>query len=306
MLAAILRTLGLGAILTALSEVWFYPVRDVNLAVLSVYYGVIAYTAWLVCARFGLRTWAGAWWGACLFGFMIEGIPVPVLYEALPFTILWTSMAWHALISVTLGLWLFRRVMTRATPVQAVGFCAVSGVYLGIFAVELWSVPVDDAPWVWQPVQVFAMQMLWGWALFMAGHIAIDFSARQTVRPARWELPAFGGLSVLAYAAGPMFLLFPVSLVLPVLVVLAVWMIRCDGSAGAAPVLVQLVNWRPALTRYIASIAIPLGAIATYAALSAADLQLESSALHIIWAGPVALILTGWSAWQTVRPRETT
>jgi hypothetical protein len=34
----------------------------------------------------------GAFWGAALFGVLIEGIPVAVLYQSLPFSILWTSL----------------------------------------------------------------------------------------------------------------------------------------------------------------------------------------------------------------------
>lgn len=298
--ATALRLIGLGAILAAVSEVWFYPVAlDAHVFWLCAFYAPLAYTAWLALAHTRVRTWAGAFWGACLFGFFVEGIPVAVLYEAIPFSIFWTSISWHAIISTALGLWLFRRVAARGSVVVQIAAFAVAGVYLGAWSVELWSLQTDGSPWVWTPTTDIAWQMLSGWVLFVGGHIAFDLASRFTAVPARWELPMFGALTGLAFGAGMLIAAFPVSLILPVLAALAVWMMHRDGQGGAtaaAPFLVRLSALRVPMTAYVLSLIVPVAAIATYSELAAADVQLESSAFHILWAGPVSLTLLVWSA----------
>ncbi len=305
LIAMTLQVIGLGAVLAAISEVWFYPVSlDAHVLWLCAFYGPLAYTAWFIMAQTRVRTWGGAFWGACLFGFFVEGIPVPVLYEAIPFTILWTSISWHALISAALGLWLFRKLMARGRPLAQITGCALAGAYLGAWSVELWSLRTDGGPWVWTSTNVFAVQMLAGWGMFVIGHLALDGAARFSVKPARWELPVFAALTSVAFAVGMLIAVFPLSLILPLLAALACWIMRRDGQSvqsPTSPVLVRLSNSRGSVPGYTVSALIPLCAILTYNVLNVNDIQLESSAIHIMWAGPAGLVLVVWSMGRVLR-----
>lgn len=160
-IAMILRILGLGAVLSMMSELWYYPV-DLKPETLTIclFYGPIAYVAWLVAAQTRIRTWVGAIWAAFLMGFLVESIPVPFFFSALPFTIVWTSMAWHGLISVTLGLWAFRYLAAHRSSLTLAVFCLGLGAYFGLATVELWTIPTDDAVWTWVSLEELALQWM--------------------------------------------------------------------------------------------------------------------------------------------------
>lgn len=303
-MAALLRIIGLGAILSAVSEVWFYPVDfHLGLLELCLYYGVIAYVCWLLAARVGAASVAAGFIAACLFGYLIEGVPVGVLYSALPFTIVWTSMAWHALIAAGVGLFGFRRIMARGSALYQILFCATFGIYLGLVTVELWTIPNDGDPWVWPDIFEYWAQQLAGWAIFIAGHIALNLSARYSVRPAPWELPVFGGLMAVMFAIQNLILWFPFSLILPPLTALCVWLLWRARGPQPAPLLVRLTNWSVPITAIMVSLMIPVAATLTHLTLATYDLRFEGSALHILWAGPVSIGLFIWSAAGALRTK---
>ena len=306
--AILLRFLGLGAILTTVSEIWFYPVVlwgvDGNVFGLTLYYGLFAYVGWLLCVRLRITSWVGAFAAACLMGFFIEGIPVPVVYEAIPFTIFWTSISWHALISAALGVWGFRVLFARAGRSMQILCCLLAGLYLGAWSVELWSLREFAGPeWVWTPVEPVAFQMAVGWLVFIAGHWALDLAARFTLRPAAWELPVFGFATAGLFAAGYLIALFPISLILPVLSALFIWVIARDGTTEGelSPWMVRLSNLRVGFEGYLISGLVPVVAILVYAMLARFDVQLEAAAIHIIWAGPVSIVLVVLAFWRSVR-----
>lgn len=205
------------------------------------------------------------------------------------------------------GLWLFRRVSARGSVLVQIAAFVVAGVYLGAWSVEMWSLRIDGGPWVWTPTTDVAWQMLSGWALFVGGHIALDLASRFTVVPARWELPVFATLTALAFGAGMLMAVFPLSLILPVLAGLSFWMMRRDGqgsATAAAPFLVRLSALRVPMTAYVLSLIVPVAAVATYHELAVADVQLESSAFHILWVGPASLALLVWSTARILTGRR--
>lgn len=87
--------------------------------------------------------WPATWWqaviGGALVGWVIEGAVVAAVYEAPPFSFLWTSVAWHGPVDVALGLWLLPRLLRRDVkgwfaPAWFVG----AGALIGFWA--LWTV----------------------------------------------------------------------------------------------------------------------------------------------------------------------
>ena len=63
-------------------------------------YGVVVVAVVGLLQRIAPSTWLGVFLGGALLGWTIEGIVVTTTYEALPFSISFTGLAWHALISV--------------------------------------------------------------------------------------------------------------------------------------------------------------------------------------------------------------
>ncbi|MEL7461645.1 MAG: hypothetical protein AAFX45_13290 [Pseudomonadota bacterium] len=76
---------------------------------------------------------------AALVGFVIEGTVVPAVYEAVPLSYLWTSVAWHGPITVGLGIFLMPRLLARLGPVQ-MGLTAIAaGLGWGIWTTWVWE-----------------------------------------------------------------------------------------------------------------------------------------------------------------------
>jgi hypothetical protein len=87
---------------------WTTPAPDlrlVDLALTWAAYSVAAGAALSAVIWSGLGGWRAAFLGGALLGLQIEGAVVGTMYDALPAQLVWTPLAWHALISglVVLG-----------------------------------------------------------------------------------------------------------------------------------------------------------------------------------------------------------
>ena len=274
--------LGAGLVLAALSELAFYPLEDAAAWGLAMAYGGLALPA-LVAALivrpgpWGLAVCAG------MFGVMAEGIVVPVLYEAPPFSILWTSIAWHGLISAGLGLWLWRRAARRgwgAAAILALGL----GALMGLWGAWSWPVMGEGAG--------YAAQIALAGATMAAGHLLIG---RAGVPAAGRRLGLGCAVAVLAlWAAGYGFALFPISLILPALLglsCLALWW----GARGRA-VKAWLAPVPPA--RHAALLLVPVAAIPVQAGLASHAPGWE---LNAHWALVTCALGGGLWAWALGR-----
>ncbi|MBA4352700.1 MAG: hypothetical protein C0427_15820 [Rhodobacter sp.] len=117
---------------------WTTPAPDlrlVDLVFTLAAYSVAAGAALSAVIWSGLGGWRAAFLGGALLGFQIEGAVVGTMYDAFPAQLVWTPLAWHALISglVVLGggMALARGVLWRQVAgLVAVGvFGAVWGLY---------------------------------------------------------------------------------------------------------------------------------------------------------------------------------
>lgn len=63
-------------------------------------YSLLAFVFLTILMRFRVRTVWALFLAGAVFGWMTEGIVVQTAYEDLPFSLSFTGLAWHALISV--------------------------------------------------------------------------------------------------------------------------------------------------------------------------------------------------------------
>jgi len=93
-------------------------------------YCVVVYLVLLLVRRFQVvDAWRLLLAGA-IAGWLVEGAVVATVYEALPFSIVWTGLAWHATISVVVGWYLLPRAL-RGGGWRALLAAAPLGVFLG-------------------------------------------------------------------------------------------------------------------------------------------------------------------------------
>ena len=285
----------IGAILTAASEIWFYQIRlGPELIALVLIYGLFGYLFLLTLRLFQARAFATLFVAAGMFGFFIEGVPVPQLYLNLPFSIAWTSLAWHALFTVSLAYYLYRRVMAHSRWRAAVALNLGLGVAMGVWNAYLWNVIEDEAAgtisYAWHPVGEFAVQFLVGWALFMGGHLLLNRFAPQPVRPGPSEFLFFLGLAMLAWLLGNFLPFFPFSLILPILIVISLASLQAGLASPANGWLAAFFALRIPSQRLVLSLLIPGAAILTYALFAALRLEWETNVVVAGLAVPVSAI----------------
>ncbi len=73
-----------------------------------------------------------------LYGWLLEGVLVQTMYDALPIQISFTGLSWHALISVMFGWWWLPR---RLRESRAIIPCLLFGVALGLWSIGWWLEP---------------------------------------------------------------------------------------------------------------------------------------------------------------------
>jgi hypothetical protein len=101
-------------------------------------YSVATYVALWLGWRFQARSWWQVFLVGAAYGFTIEGVIVATMYESPPFSISFTPLAWHALISVTVGWFIVDRAVRRNRTWPFVWIGIVGGLAYGVWAINWW------------------------------------------------------------------------------------------------------------------------------------------------------------------------
>ncbi|HGG06360.1 MAG TPA: hypothetical protein ENK28_12955 [Aliiroseovarius sp.] len=216
--------LAIGVILNTTSEMLFYsaPPEHTNagsLALTTLFYGVTAYAALLVAAWAGVRDWPGVFLTGCVFGWLIEGVVVDTVYSALPFTLVFTAMSWHALLSVMVGFVLVRRA--ASWPIQRqIGLMVLLGLGFGLWA-QFWPSERGAMP---PPAATFLYLLGFGVTVPLANHLLDALPARFTFHPT--EALVIWGAAGLLWAAKLVTTGNLAMLMLPLVMAPTLWALR--------------------------------------------------------------------------------
>lgn len=143
----LLLVLSAGYILMYFSEHMFWarfrPESDSPANYLSTWiaYSLAGYAAMAVISLFRVRRAAAVFLAGAVFGWLVEGVIVGTTYEALPLSISFTGLAWHALISMGIGLWLIPAILSRRS-ILAVPAAITIGLFFGAWGIH-WN--ADEA-----------------------------------------------------------------------------------------------------------------------------------------------------------------
>jgi hypothetical protein len=113
---------------------------------------VVFYLIPTTALLWSISRWPGSRWPAvvlagAVYGFVTEGVLTVVVYGGFPFdpfAISYTSLAWHAVVTVWFGLVLLHRLLASGPTVRAVAGIALFGVFWGLWAMTLRLPSGDD------------------------------------------------------------------------------------------------------------------------------------------------------------------
>lgn len=287
----LLLVLSAGYILMYFSEHMFWarfrPGEDNLTNYLSTWiaYSLAGYAVLAVISIFRVRRAAALFLAGAVFGWLVEGVIVGTTYEALPLSISFTGLAWHALISVGIGLWAVPNILSRNRPwIPRVSIGI--GMFFGAWGIN-WNANPEEYHASVPEFMLFAAASTV--LLILAYGI---FTAVRRV-PARIH-PVEGVLLVILAL---FFFFFQVTAqpiaacVLPVLMgtaFLALWRNRrreLNGSLLAEP-LAPVPAWALA-----ALLLIPLAAAAVYAPVVWPGMKIQTNVLFYLLLTPLGFIL---------------
>jgi hypothetical protein len=271
-----------------------------------------------------LRRWPGAdlprlvLVGA-LYGWVVEGVVASTVYSAPPFTLIWTGVAWHGLLTVVLGWWALPRVVVAGGRGAWV-LCGVVGIAWGLWSAGWWAAPPEAG-------QDAAVPDLAAYALFVVVVCAVagvGYVVMRACAPRGRDLTTRAGLVVVlgllgVWGAVVVVVAIPwAPLLLGALVALVVLSLRRlgpaeepgtpRGSPRPSPLGFEPgIPWR----RIAPTALVPVLAVATYAALVPfATSEPGTGPFYVLivamiaalsLAGTVALVWSLWRSWR--RPR---
>jgi hypothetical protein len=233
------------------------------------------------------------------FGWLTEGLVVQTAYEDLPLSLSFTGLAWHALISVLVGLWLARRAL-RNGILPTLNLSAIIGLGYGLWAMQWWLAPDGGI----SSIVDFTLYSLAGTLLVVVAYIILDRWLPEPFIPDRWIiLVAFVLLG--AYFIFVTVKVVPLAgLVLPVLLTIIFLTLRRNRKLE--PERVDKPEESPPLVNYLGLLAIPVVAIVVYALATWLHLRWQTNWVLYLISTPAGFILFFLSLWKIWRRKSRT
>lgn len=312
--------LATGMVSWAWSEVgfWAHFRTDDNPAVwvlTALLYTTVAYLVLRVVRRYPVHGLASVFLVGGLYGWLVEGTVATTVYLALPFSLVWTGLAWHALLTVVIGWWALPRALQRGGW-AAVAWCASTGAAWGLWSAVWWGAPPDGG----QRAATFQPVSYTVFVAIVTGVTAVGYGLQYRCRPQEpdlastwtpWVLLGVLGLWALAVVFVPQ----PWALaVLAPLMFLAVRSIRRlvvpSAETVPGPTAGDVLGWTAGVPwrQLPAFAAVPLAAVGTYLALSPLrPVEPGTGAMNAIFlviitglclAGGGLLVVSLWTAWR--------
>ncbi len=224
----VVLSLVLGGLSVWGSENFFWMMPPPGITPLDFILTVIAYSIAAAVAVSAV-IWTGigglkaAFLGGAIVGYMSEGVIVGTIYQVIPFQLIWTPLAWHALITGAIVLGLGRVPMSE-------GRRALVWVGLGLagaFWAQFWVSERRGVPEVW----LFAVYILGLGLMVPLAQVVMDRMG-QMPSPRPWVLWVAPAFALLVWGAQGVAEMNPFRLLLIPVLALILWIMRRLGGPG--------------------------------------------------------------------------
>lgn len=249
-------------------------------------YALFAYVTLTVMGGDGRQDAVGLILGGASLGWAIEGLVIPLVYEAPPLSFAWPSLGWHLVVVFGLGWVALGRMRRRwSVPWQGLAYLALGAIWAG-WARLFWA---EDPELVLPDASGFAAYVGVTAALYALGAWLVD-------RPRLRMTATWGDRAAAAVLAVPLFVVtavpvWPWALALAALwglILAALWRSPvAPGASGTEPVQREA---------YLAILALPIAAAVGFAVLPEAPAELS-----FVIVLPLTALGTGALAWALWR-----
>lgn len=97
-------------------------------------YCIVSYIVFSAVRWFDVHSFPRVFLAGAVFGWLVEGGVAATIYVGFPFQVVWTSLAWHAPVTICSGWFLLPRALRGRSVWDAVCLCAVTGLGVGFWA----------------------------------------------------------------------------------------------------------------------------------------------------------------------------
>jgi len=290
-------SLALGAISLWASEnlFWIVPHDGWSLpewGLTWIAYSLASATALAMVARSGMGGIGAAFLGGAVLGYLVEGAVVGTVYDEFPVQLVWTTLAWHGLITggVVLGL---GRAGARLGPGRMAAIWAALGLFGGVWALY-W--PAEHA--VLPGAGVLAGYLVGLGVVVVGGHAVLD-RIGQVPGPPLWAMAVAPAILALSWLVQGILTLNPLRLLLPV-ILWGIWVImRRLGQGGAVSLGPPVPVWQHALFLIAPLLTVAI-AVPGWAAFGAVEVNwfiaIATGLVSLAWLGRL-----GWRAFRGMK-----
>ena len=271
-------------LLAGMAESPFVPL--VGFLELIAYYALFSYPMLICIGYFRVSNWASLVLAAGLYGLAAEAMIVPVVYEAMPYSVFWTSLSWHTLIDVLFGWYILRWALRARAVWPAVFLMCVAGIFWGIWATWFWGETPEGA----LSLRSFASVSVATSLALLIGMILADHAPVTTFNASPAEVVGIALISsgFFVFTGWPYFPLPVLILAMVGIILAALRTARGQGDQDLLACLDQPPKW----SRYLAVALLPIAAIATYYAVLETGFQIaaEDVVLSILSVGALSFL----------------
>lgn len=267
--ARLLFLLVSSAIMVFFSEKAYWYVQGYELLGLVLFYAFPAFVCLWAIQAFRVKTLSALFLCGALYGFVVEGVIVTLIYEQglwAWFHVSYTPLAWHAPISVVFGWYYLRKLLISGSMKRLVGWCCAFGTFWGCWSL-VYTIDLGEGEGVlgaW-PVWSFAAYVFTFGAVLAACHWAFGRVWLRAFEPSKAERWAVSAIIVAYFALGTAPQVPTMWFKLPVLLavtLLALWSNRRKEREGS---LLSELGGRVPLSRATALLCMPCVATLVYA-----------------------------------------
>lgn len=300
-------TTGATLVLWAISERIFWsvvrPEDSLGGIALSLipYWFATFFTLWGI-DYFKVHTLPGLIVMGAFYGWFIEALVAMTLFGGagipLPFSISWTGLSWHMLISVVF-VWYFHRLVMGESFAKSLLYSAGLGLFWAFWSMAWFF----ETPPIINDLDLYLVHAFGITLLMMLGHVLMACGG-STFVPSRIEKILVLGVVAL-YAA---FLTIPTLGVMSVLLVILAGVVylplRRERAQGAAQTVIGQMTTPVPFSRVLALLLTPVIAVGLYAVwLGIPSVLFQFNVATLFVTTPLGFGVLGWAIWRIYKPK---